>query len=135
MPYDFVLFYNQTACTSVLEAHFFAVMITYGTFAGLALCIGPPLALGRKKSCINNHPQCNSGYTNYKKDEERPDIYSQYKQRNGKQDCRNCDQYKPALRKIHVIAPLPLYGNTLADVTLHTLLFPSCLSFFRLFLS
>jgi hypothetical protein len=77
MPYHLVVFCNQTACTSVLEAHFFAVMITYGTGAGLALCIAtPPLALGCKKSCINNHPQSNSRYANYKKNKERPDIDS-----------------------------------------------------------
>jgi len=114
MPYYSILFHNQTACTSILEAHFFEVVITHGTFAGLVLCIGPPLALGRKKSCINNHPQCNGGYANYKKDKERPDIDSYYQQRDGKQDCRNCDHYKPALCKIHVIAPLWLYCNTRA---------------------
>jgi len=51
-------------------------MITYGTDAGPALCIATPLALGRKKSCINNHPQGNSRYANYKKNKERPDIDS-----------------------------------------------------------
>jgi hypothetical protein len=76
MPYYLVIFHNQTARTSVLEAHSFVVMITYGTGAGLALCIGTLLALGRKKSCINKHPQCNSGHANYIKDKERPDIDS-----------------------------------------------------------
>jgi hypothetical protein len=77
MPYHLVIFSNQTACTSVLETHFFVVMFTYGTGAGLALCIATtPLALGREKSCINNHPQSNSRYANYKKNKERPDIDS-----------------------------------------------------------
>jgi hypothetical protein len=76
MPYYLVVLHNQTACTPVLEAHFFVLMITYGTGAGLALCIAAPLAPGRKKSCINDHPQCNSGHANYIKDKERPDIDS-----------------------------------------------------------
>src|SRR5688500_1896998 len=114
MPYHLVVFCNQTACTSVLEARFFAVVITHGTGAGLALlCIAAtttPLALGRKKSCIDNHPQGNSRYANYEKDKERPDIDSQDERRNGKQDCRNCDHYKPALHKVHFIEFPPLYG-------------------------